>query len=274
MKLVDTHTHLSFKSYDNDREAVIKKLQKEGVVCIEVGTCYTTSQEAVKLAQRYKNIFASIGLHPLNIKTDLLKMKRDEEEKIRYIEEGFNGEIYKNLIKYSSKVVAIGEIGLDYYYRPKTKVKLEGFKRKQKEVFLEQLKVAQTLSLPVILHCRLAHKEMIEILKKETQIRGVIHCFSGTLQEMKDYLKLGLYIGFNGIIFKLPLDESIKECPLEKLLVETDCPYLSPPQKDNQRNEPSFVKYVVEKIAKLKGLGFDQLAQITTQNAIHLFGLS
>src|SRR3989339_305945 len=214
--IFDTHSHLNLKAYDNDRDEVIKRTQKQCVVCIDVGTKYETSKLAVQLAEKNKNIYAAIGMHPL------------EEEKFKY-------EKYKELaLSGSRRVVAIGEIGLDYYYKPKTKIRLDQFK-------------------------------------------DVIHCFTGTLEEAQEYIKLGFYIGLNGIIFKLNLDEVIKECPLNKILTETDCPYLIPPLArrspggEGGRNEPIFIKHVIQKIADLKEMSFDEIAEKTSQNAKRLF---
>jgi len=271
--IVDTHSHLNFKAYDADREEVIKRASEAGVVCIDVGTKYETSQRAIELAQKYENIYASIGLHPIHIKTDLMKLKLDEEEgAFEPLGEEFNYVKYKELAK-SNKVVAIGEIGLDYYYRPKTKSRQEQFKENQRNVFKQQLDLAKELNLPVIFHCRMAHADAIDILKGYFGIKGVMHCFTGSVEEMQKYLKLGFYIGFNGIIFKLSLDEVIKACPLDKILIETDCPYLTPPKAGSKemRNEPVFVKYVAERIAELKGISFDEVVSQTNQNAKNLF---
>jgi TatD DNase family protein len=270
---VDTHSHLSFKAYDSDREEVIKRTQKEDVVCIDVGTKYETSKNAVELAEKYDGIYAAIGMHPIHIKTDLLKLKMDKEEgAFKPLGEEFDKTKYAELAK-SQKVVAIGEIGLDYYYRPKSKTKLEQFKQKQKEVFIQQLELAKELNLPVIIHCRMAHEDVIKILENHVGITGVIHCFTGSLAEAQKYMDLGFYIGFNGIIFKLDLDNVIKKIPMDKIIIETDCPYLTPPQAGpkEMRNEPIFVKYVVQKIADLKGMSFDEVGQATTANAIRLF---
>ncbi|MCX6722411.1 MAG: TatD family hydrolase [Candidatus Staskawiczbacteria bacterium] len=128
--------------------------------------------------------------------------------------------------------------------------------------------------MPVIIHCRMAHTDVLEILQGRN-LRGVIHCFTGNWEEAQKYMDLGFYLGINGIIFKFDIDEVIKKAPLEKLLIETDCPYLTPPQAGPKetKNEPIFVKYVAEKIAELKGIGFDEVASATTQNAKKLFGI-
>jgi TatD DNase family protein len=270
--ITDTHSHISFKAYNDDRDEVIKRNIKNGVICIDVGTKYETSKKAFELAEKYENIFASIGLHPIHIKTDLLKLKTDEEEGgFQPLGEKFDAERYKELAK-SKKVVAIGEIGLDYYYKPKSKTKLEEFKKLQKEIFIKQLELAEELNLPVIIHCRMAFEDLYEILSARKN-RGVIHCFTGNLEQAKKFIDLGFYLGINGIIFKLDLDEVIKNTPLNKILTETDCPYLTPRAEGEKRNEPIFVKHVIQKIADLKGLSFDEVASATTQNAKNLFGI-
>lgn len=276
--LIDTHSHLSFKAYNADREDVIKRTREAGVVCIDVGTKYETSKLAVELAEKNERIYAAIGMHPFHIKTDLLKLRTDESEgDFAPLGEEFDKEKYKELAK-SKKVVAIGEIGLDYYYRPKGTAKKEKFKQKQKEIFIQQLDLAKELDLPVIVHCRMAFDDVYEILK-DRNLRGVVHSFTGSLEEAKRFIDLGYYIGINGIIFKLNIDEVIKECPLDKILIETDCPYLTPPQAGRPkgypetRNEPIFVKHVAQKIADLRGISFDETADRTTENAKKLFGI-
>ena len=270
--IIDTHSHLSFKAYDADREEVIQRTQKEGVVCIDVGTKYETSKRAIELAEKNEGIYAAIGMHPIHIKTDLLKLKMDEEEgAFAPLGEEFDRERYKELAK-STKVVAIGEIGLDYYYKPKGTTKKEKFKEKQKEVFKEQLDLAKELNLPVIIHCRMAHEDVIEILGNYN-LKGTIHCFTGSWEQAQKYMELGFFLGINGIIFKMDLDEVIKKCPLDKILVETDCPYLTPPEAGVERNEPRFVKLVAKRIAELKDITFDEVAEKTTENAKRLFNL-
>jgi TatD DNase family protein len=257
--LVDTHAHVNFNAYKDDADEVIRRSLNGGTWMINVGSQYDTSRRAVEIAEKYpQGIYAAIGLHPIHAP--------DEE---------FDYEKYKTLAG-SQKVVAIGEIGLDY------KKEYVSFKQKQKEVFLKQLELAKGLNLPVIFHCRAAHNDLIEIfstLNKNTmvqnvrmeELRGIVHCFTGTWQEAKKYLETGFYIGFNGIIFKLNLDEIIKKTPLDKILIETDCPYLTPPQVGVGRNEPLFVKYVAEKVAEIKKISYEEIEETTTQNAKKLF---
>jgi TatD DNase family protein len=284
--LIDTHSHLNFVVFKNDFKEVIKKCLDNDIWMINVGTKYETSKRAIEIAKEYQEgVYAAIGLHPLHLETGLVKIKNDDEEiTLKTKEEFFDYEKYKELansiiskkIK-SKKLVAIGEIGLDYYWKPKTKKKLEVFKEKQKEVLLQQLNLAKELNLPVIFHCRFAHQDLIEILKNYElgKLKGVLHCFTGTLNQAKEYLEMGFYFGFNGIIFKktenLDFNEIIKKIPLEKILIETDCPYLTPPGFLEKRNNPLGVKLVAEKISQIKNISFEKLARITTQNAKELF---
>ena len=274
--LIDTHAHLNFNGYKGDFEEVIKRTLENDVWMINVGSQYKTSKKAVEIAEKYeKGVYAAVGLHPIHLAEGIFKVKIDEEETaFQTKNENFDYEKYKGLAQ-SKKVVAIGETGLDYYYRPKTKIRLEQFKNKQKEVFLQHLELVKELNLPIIFHCRMAHDDLIKILNtrykiQNTRPRGVIHCFTGTWEQAGQYLEMGLYLGFNGIIFKLNLDEIIKKTPLERILIETDCPYLTPPPMIG-RNEPFYVRYVAERIAKVKNLSFEEIAKITTENAKRLF---
>ena len=271
--IADTHSHLNFKAYDADRTEVLKRTLAQGVVCIDVGTKYETSKKAVELANQNENIFAAIGLHPVHIKTDLLKLRTDEDEgDFAPLGEELDIEKYRELAK-NKKVVAIGEIGLDYYYRPKTKTRLGEFKKLQKGIFERQLDLAAELNLPVIVHCRMSHDDTIEILSKRN-LKGVIHCFTGTWQEAQKYLDMGFYLGINGIIFKFDIDQTIKNAPSNRLLTETDCPYLTPPQeRKGERNEPAFVRHVIAKIADLRGMSLEGVGSQTYQNAKELFGI-
>jgi len=311
VELVDTHAHLNFDAFEKDADEVIRRcldgstgastelsrMSSPQVWMINVGSHYESSQKAIEIAQKYpEGVYAAIGLHPINLDTGLMRMKKDEIEGCRF-EREFDYEKYKKLalsgVEGSKKVIAIGEIGLDYYWRPKTTAKKELFKQKQKDLLLKQLELAKELNLPIIFHCRVAHDDLIEILREQQatsdkKIRGVTHGFVGSLEQLKEYLKMGFYIGYNGIIFKkiegINFEENIKNTPLERILVETDCPYLVPPVSVSQRvcqresasivrNEPLNVKYVAQEIAKIKNLSYKEITEITTQNAKKLFGI-
>jgi len=274
---VDTHAHLNFPAFKDDASEVIRRSLDNGVWLINVGSQYTTSKRAVEIAEKYEQgVYAAIGLHPI------------------YARDEFDYQRYKKLTD-SKKVVAIGEIGLDY------KKEYASFKEKQRTVLCKQLNLAEELGLPVIFHCRMAHQDLLEILLKfqhinkstgvDLLIKGVIHCFTGNWKQAEEYLEMGFYLGFNGIIFKLDLDEIIKKVPLERILIETDCPYLTPPISVNQftptpnfgvgasnqhksafiRNEPLYLKYIAKKISELKNTTFEEITKITFQNAKNLF---
>jgi TatD DNase family protein len=291
--LIDTHAHLNFSAFKNDIGEVIRRTLENDVWMINVGSQYSTSKRAVEIAQKYdRGAYAAVGLHPIHLEERKVDHSEvDPQIVFKTRSEEFDYEKYKELAKLP-KVVAIGEIGLDYYYKPKTKKKLKEFKAKQKEVFLKQLKLTRELNLPVILHCRLAHDDLLNILNETMKqcnnetIRGVIHCFTGDWQQAKKYLEMGLYLGFNGLIFKkIPSapgwQETIKELPLEKILIETDAPYLTPPLPaealtsagTTTRNEPLYVKYIAQKIAKIKAINYEEVEEQTTKNAKLLFKL-
>ena len=250
--LVDTHAHVNFNAYKDDADEVIRRSLDDGTWIINVGSQYSTSKRAVELAEKYeKGVYAAIGLHPI------------------YARDGFDYKKYEQLAR-SSKVVAIGEIGLDY------KEEYASFKEEQKEIFLKQLGLAKEIHLPIIFHCRMAHDALIEILTEHKaagrgQLKGVVHCFTGNRSQAEKYLAMGLYLGFNGIIFKMNLGDIIKKIPLERILIETDCPYLTPPSAGIERNEPIYVRYVAEEIAQIKGVSYEEISKITTENAKKLF---
>ncbi len=275
--LIDTHAHLNFAAFDKDRKEVIKRCLDNNIWVVNIGTNLETSRKAVAIAENYKEgVLASVGLHPINLETGLVKIKIDPKEG-KHFEVNFDYGQYKKLAS-SEKVVAIGEIGFDYYWKPKTKRKKELFKQRQKELLYQELSLAKELNLPVIFHCRMAHQDLIEFLRQSSKVfpeRAVAHSFVGGINELKDFLNLGFYIGFNGIIYKniegVNFKEAIRYTPLERILVETDCPYLIPPEVKKERNEPVFVKYIAQTIADVKKISLGELADVTTKNAKKLF---
>jgi len=269
--LIDTHAHVNFSAFKDDAGQVIKRTLSGNVWLVNVGSQYSTSKRAVEMAKLYpQGVYAAIGLHPVHLSEGIFKAKIDAEEvEVETREEEFDYQRYKALAQ-SEKVVAIGEIGLDYWYKPKSKVKQVDFKEKQLKVFLQQMDLARELNLPVILHCRVAHQDLINNLPDK--VKGVVHCFTGSWLQAQQYLNKGLFLGFNGIIFKLDLDEIIAQTPLDKMVIETDCPYLTPTGAEG-RNEPLYVKYVAEKIAKIKKVSYEEVSRVTTKNAVKLFNL-
>jgi len=261
MKYFDTHAHLNFPDYNKDRDEVIKKSLEKGFFIINIGTDLKESKKVVEIAKNYrKGIYASVGLHPLYIER----------------EEDFALDSYRKLAK-EEKVVAIGETGLDYkYISEKRKEEFEEEKNLQKEVFRKHIKIAREFDLPVVLHCRKAHKDLIEelfnLIKEEKQnIKGVVHCFTGSISQAKEYIDLGFYLGINGVVFKMNLEKVIKEIPLVKMVIETDCPFLSPPQVKCKRNEPLFLEYIAKEITRIKKIDAKEVIETTNKNAQNLF---
>ena len=289
--LIDTHAHVNFNAFKEDSAAVLKRALENDTWVIMPGTQFSTSKRSIEMAERYQEgIYASIGLHPIHLgeqrKVDVLEVQSEQAKTEPWMtfetnSEEFDYEKYKALGQ-SRKVVAIGECGLDYYYEPKGKEKREAQRRKQKTALALQMKLADELNLPVIFHCRKAHDDFIELLKNyqlpTKNLRGVVHCYTGNLKQAEQFYKLGLYFGFNGLIFKnvpaLPDPaEVVKNIPLERILLETDSPYLVPSEAGTERNEPLFVKYIAEQIARIKGISVKEVASVTTQNAKTLFGI-
>lgn len=256
--LIDTHAHLNFQAFEDDLKEVLRRAQDEDVEkIINVGADLDSSQKAVEIAQKYPSCFASVGIHPHHS----AEQKRDWEVKLE--------KLAKN-----KKVVAIGECGLDYHPYERGGV---ADPQIQKEVFEKQLSLALKLNLPVIFHCREAYKEILKIVKSFPQrkkLKGVFHCFSGDEIFLQKVLGLGFYVGFDGnLTFKnaKSLQEVAKITPPEKILLETDSPYLAPEPYRGLRNEPANVKMVAEFLAFLKRETLAKVAKVTTANAQKLF---
>ena len=264
--LIDTHAHVNFKDFKDDCKEVIKRALDGGVEMINVDAERKTSERAVKMAEEYENgVYASVGQHPGT---------KDE----------FDYGYFLNLAR-NEKVVAIGECGLDFHRienQASEKSKVESLKEKQKEIFIKHLELAKEVNKPIIIHCRDAHDDLLEIFRLEASPpSGVMHFFTGTLEQAKKYIDLGFYISFSGVVTFPPkkgetdgaYDEIIKNIPLEKILIETDCPFVAPVPYRGKRNEPAYVKYVAHKIAELKGVSFGEVAEQTTKSVKKLFGI-
>jgi len=252
MELTDTHAHLDFPQFDGDREEVIERALAAGVRrIINVGADLASSRRAVALAEAHPPIYAAVGVHPHDAKTltdealaELLGLARHP------------------------KVVAIGEIGLDFYRDLSPR-------EAQRQAFERQLALARELGLPVIVHDRNAHAEVMDVLRRRG-LRGVLHCFSGDPEMARQAIEMGFYISVAGpATFKNAkrLPEIVRQLPLERLLIETDCPYLAPHPHRGRRNEPAYVRLVAEAVADIKGLPLEEVARVTTANARALFGL-
>lgn len=274
--LFDSHAHVNFKPFEKDRQEVIQRALDNKINIINVGSQFSTSKRAIEIADGYQNgVYAAIGLHPIHLEDQIYQDQIDSEEiEFRTRAEKFNLNEYRKLAQ-EKKVVAFGETGFDFYHiQNKDKQKIIEL---QGATLLAHLNLAQEFNKPVILHCRDAYGEMLQFLQKNGQkISGVLHCYSGSLEQAKKYLNLGLYLGFTGIItFKNKsldsLREVVKYVPLDKILVETDCPYLTPEPFRGKRNEPMYVKYVAEKIAEIKRISLASVEEQTTKNVNKLF---
>jgi len=273
--LIDTHAHLNFAAFKDDADKIIDQCLKNDLWIINVGSQYSTSKRAIEIAEKYpKGIYAAIGLHPIHAipnKVDVSEVSPSFKSK----PEKFNADKYRKLAK-SKKVIAVGEVGLDYSY-----AKNDKNKEIQKKVFIEQLSLAKELNLPVIIHCRDAWKDLIEILRNfqaqhlvagSWQLAGVAHFFSGSIEDAKELISMGFLVSFTGVItFTKAYDATIEEIPMEKLMIETDCPYVSPVPFRGKRNIPLYVKYVAKRISEIKEVSENKVADTTTQNAKNLF---
>jgi TatD DNase family protein len=255
--LVDTHAHLDFPQFDNDRERVIERAATADVkAIINVGADLVSSQAAVALAEAYPQVYAAVGVHPHDAKT----LTKEVLEELRALAS-------------HPKVVAIGEIGLDFYrdLSPRDK---------QRQAFRQQLALAREVGKPVIIHDREAHKEVMAILRRwaegSHESVGVLHCFSGNLAMAQEAIELGFYISIAGpVTFQNArrLRELVRQLPLEKLLIETDCPYLTPHPHRGKRNEPAYVKFVAQEVARVRATSLEEVARSTSDNAHSLFAL-
>jgi len=259
MIFVDSHCHIDGETFDADRDEVIGRANEAGVeMMLTVGTGNPHNGEigrAVEVAERYENVFAAVGVHPHDAK------EYDENAETYLIE----------LVKSSKKVVAWGEIGLDYYYEHSPR-------EIQREVFIKQIRTAKTLDLPIIIHSRDADDETVEILIEEcgseTFRGGVMHCFGGTAAMAEKLMNIGFLISFAGnVTFKKAenLREAARVVPLDKLLIETDCPFLAPVPHRGKRNEPLFVVETAKFLAEFYNVDLEKLAAATTENFSRLF---
>lgn len=258
--MYDSHAHVTDQAFDTDREQVLARAHAAGVIgWVEIGTDLATSRQAIAVAQQLKSVYATVGVHPNDV-----HLLTDE-----------NWQEIERLLT-QDKVVAVGEVGLDYSRTPLVEL--------QKNALLRFIALAQPYHLPIVLHVRSgndrdAHQDLLDLftsLQLDERPRGVIHTFSGTREQAQQYLDLGLYLSISGVVtFKnagAMLDVA-KTIPLDRLLIETDCPYLTPEPHRGQRNEPAYVRYVAQKIAAVRGVSVDEIGQITEKNTRELFGL-
>jgi TatD DNase family protein len=254
ISLIDTHTHLDYKDYDADRDEVIRRAAEKGVrTIINIGSSLQGSINSVDLAHKYANVYAVVGCHP-----------HDAQD---FSEQDF---VRLRSLAQDPKVVAVGEIGLDYYRNLSPQ-------DRQQELFISFVRLARELNLPVVIHTRSASEDTLRIVRQENLTRAIVHCFSGDEKFMRDCLDLGFYISFTcNITYKKSqnLRDLIKLVPLDRVCLETDAPYLSPEGHRGKRNEPSFVHLLAQTVAGIRGIAFDEVCRITTDNAKRFFSIN
>ena len=251
-KIIDTHTHIYDKQFENDFDDVMKRIEDELEGIVSIGFDLESSLKSIELANRYSFVNAVIGVHPVDIKKYNDKVEKELER----------------LALTEKKVVAIGEIGLDYHWMEDPKdVQIAGFRK--------QMELAERVKKPVVIHTREALQDTLDILKDYKNVGGILHCYPGSLEAAKPFLDR-YYLGIGGTLtFKnnKKTKELVKELPLEKIVLETDCPYLTPVPFRGKRNEPVYTKYVAEEVARIKEISLEEVIKITTENARKIYGI-
>ncbi len=251
MKLVDTHAHIYDEKFRGDFDEIMDRINKELDFVVSIGYDMESSEKSTALSEKYEKIYSVIGFHPTEIK----KYNSEAEKKLE--------ELAKN-----PKVKAIGEIGLDYYW-------MEDPKEKQKEIFRLQMELARRVKLPVVIHTRDAMEDTVDILEEYKDLGGIMHCYPGSYETAKKLMDR-YYFGIGGVVtFKnnKVTKETVKKLPLERIVIETDCPYLTPEPFRGKRNEPVYVKYVAEKIAEIKEISLEEVIEVTTNNAKMIYSI-
>ncbi len=259
-ELIDTHAHLHGQTYANEIEQVVERAKQTGVLTmVTIGTSVPDSREAVQLADKFPGVYASLGVHP--------------DHYSLWDKSSFNS--LKEIALQNPKVVAIGETGLDFFHH-----KDEEARKQQAEVFRQHIQLARKLHLPLIIHSREAHPQTLQVLREEKagELGGIIHCFTSDWEAAKDYLDLGFMVALGGIITfgkkAAQLEDTAKKLPEDRIILETDCPYLAPAPFRGKRNEPAYVRQIAEKLAGLRMTSLEKIAESTTANAKKVFSFN
>lgn len=250
--LFDTHAHMDDRAFEADRETLLEGLPEQGIgLVMNPGCSLASSEAASELAKRYGFLYAAVGSHP------------DAADEV-------NPEVldrYRELIRENPRIKAVGEIGLDYYY--------EDIPREiQKQAFRTQLELAREMNLPVIVHEREAHEDGMNLIREFPEVRGVFHCYSGSLEMAKELVRRGWYVGFTGVLTFKNARKALEVAagvPLDRIVLETDCPYMSPEPYRGKRNDPSRLPYMARKLAEVRGLSYEDICRITVENGKRLY---
>ena len=259
--IFDTHAHYDDKAYTEDRSELLLSMEENNVKkIVDVGADMESTKCAVELAYNYDFIYAAVGVHPSEVE----EMSDFDLEKLRKY-------VIDDSARDERKIVAIGEIGLDYHWEEPSRVL-------QKEWFVKQLELAQELEMPVVIHSRDAAEDTYDILKvyADNGLKGVMHCYSYSVEMAKKYVDMGLYIGIGGVLtFKnaKKLKEVAAEIPLDRIVLETDCPYMAPEPHRGTRNDSTYIKYVVKTLAEIKGISEEEVERVTFENSCNLYGI-
>lgn len=252
--LFDTHAHFDDERFDADRDEVLMSLKNFGVQNItNIGSSIETSRKSALLAEKYDFVYAAVGVHP----SETGNLTEEDMEELKRL-------------AVKPKVRAIGEIGLDYHYPDDVEPKV------QRKWFIRQLELAQELNMPVIIHDRDSKGEGLEILKEKKVSSGVVHCFSGSAETAKEIVKLGMMVSFTGVLTFKNARRAAEACgvvPLDRLMIETDCPYMAPEPHRGERNHSGYVEFVARKMAEIKGVSYDEICRITSDNAKRFYGI-
>lgn len=260
INIFDTHAHYDYDWFDEDREDVLAGLKERGVNrVVNIGASVKGCMDTIELVNKYDFMYGAIGVHP----TELDDISGDEAK---------GEELIRSMIKASDKIIAVGEIGLDYYHD-------DVDKETQKKWFIKQIDIARDVKLPIIIHSRDAAKDTVDIMRasKADEIGGVIHCYSYSKEMAKDFLDMDFFFGIGGVVTfenSKKLKEAVTYIPLEKIVLETDCPFLAPHPFRGKRNSSVYLTYVAEEIASLKGISVDEVYEITWENAMKLYRFS
>ena len=255
-KIFDSHAHYDDEAFDQDRLEVFEQLKEAGVIGIlNCSSSYESIGNTNSLTKEWDFIYGAVGIHPGNA-NEFTQEVIDE---------------LRDIVKANKKIVAIGEIGLDYYWseNPERSV--------QKNVLRSQMKLAQEMGLPVVIHDRDAHQDILEIIKEFPNVTGIVHCFSGSVEMAKECIKLGYYIGVTGVVtFKnaKKIKEVVNSIPIDRLLVETDCPYMAPEPNRGKRNQSNYIRYVIDKISEIKQIPTSEVNKIVNENLYKIIGIN
>ena len=251
MRLIDSHAHLDNEQFNEDREEILNRIKENLDFAVNIGYDLASSKKSVEFAKNYDFIYAVVGVHPDDIGEYSDEVERELEK-----------------LAQEDKVLAIGEIGFDYHW-------MTFPKEQQQEVFRKQMKLAQRVGKPVAIHSREAMEDTLKILKEFPDVKGIFHCYPGSVETAKEVID-NYYLGIGGVLtFKnaKKLVEVVENIPLDKLIIETDCPYMAPTPYRGKRNEPVYVEYVARKIVEIKGISYEEVVEVTNKNTRKAYGM-